>query len=605
MMKRLNTLLHYTLDVFLRTPFPFLAILFGLLGSAPPVQGQTNDPSAVPAAALADIRALKATPSGSLVLAGQFRNQHHPDGSGTFLASATSTGELLNWQALGGTHRSTTMAMAQAPDGSLFWGGVFQGVLEVDLPGRRERFTSGGGLDMLVLRLQPNGDVLQAWRIGGPGHDILYDLAVDSEGHVFLAGSFEETIDVDPGGPGNPRWSKGGSDMLAIELDSLGRTVHVLHLGSTSDEAAFRLSLSPTQLILSGVFENSLKLSPRNASRFAHGGGTMLAAYDLATLGELRWAQVLDQQPAASAPQPALKAAFHRDSLARAPTQPRIAPYAAVAPLDQLALPGGRTALLLYHSRGLSLPLGGGHFQEGSGNLVMLIDSTGQVAWVRSLSDRSRLETGGARCLGWDGEHLLVAGAHHAVEALSPIPLTDVGSQRSGTDLFCLGYSLDGQAQSAEVAGSPGKEALQDMDVDANGQQLLAGSCRDCSPTSEFPATSQLLPDSAPQTAELLLGAWPQPQITARPAASAGSRPYRLGPNPAAEAVHVRLSAEASASEATYRWIDLLGQDVTRRRPLPADGRLNLPAGRAPVWLLELCIEGDCHPHRIRRQAMR
>jgi hypothetical protein len=75
-------------------------------------------------------------------------------------------------------------------DGNILVAGSFYGSIDFgDGP-----LTSGGGADIFVLKLDPNGDHLWSRRIGGGDGQTGQSIAVDPEGNALIAGSFLNTI---------------------------------------------------------------------------------------------------------------------------------------------------------------------------------------------------------------------------------------------------------------------------------------------------------------------------------------------------------------------------------------------------------------------------
>ena len=66
--------------------------------------------------------------------------------------------------------------------GSTWWGGLF-------IPVNLFQAEPAGGQEGYIVKLDPNGVILYATLIGGLGDDNLYDIALDSEGDMYICGS--------------------------------------------------------------------------------------------------------------------------------------------------------------------------------------------------------------------------------------------------------------------------------------------------------------------------------------------------------------------------------------------------------------------------------
>ena len=78
------------------------------------------------------------------------------------------------------------------------------------------------------------GDFAWAWGFGQPGQnlaDIGYDVFVDSTGNVYTTGSFQGTVDFDPGSVTFNLTSNGAHDIYISKLDSSGNLVWARAMG--------------------------------------------------------------------------------------------------------------------------------------------------------------------------------------------------------------------------------------------------------------------------------------------------------------------------------------------------------------------------------------
>lgn len=97
------------------------------------------------------------------------------------------------------------LGVAFDPEGNALVTGSFEGA--IDLGGGP--LQSAGQEDVFVAKLAPDGALLWAQRFGGPGRDEAYGVAVDAQGDLVVAGTFDGVIDF------------GGGPLLAVggELD--------------------------------------------------------------------------------------------------------------------------------------------------------------------------------------------------------------------------------------------------------------------------------------------------------------------------------------------------------------------------------------------------
>ena len=130
------------------------------------------------------------------------------DPSGTFLWARTWGGS--GWDSAGG--------LAVDSLNNVYTIGVFVNQVEFDPGGNPAVVTSQGGDDIFLSQFAPDGAFqwVQTW--GGSGDDTSYHLAIDGLGQLFSAGSFQGTVDLDPGSGVDNHVSNGGSDAFLIKF---------------------------------------------------------------------------------------------------------------------------------------------------------------------------------------------------------------------------------------------------------------------------------------------------------------------------------------------------------------------------------------------------
>jgi hypothetical protein len=95
---------------------------------------------------------------------------------------------LVNLQStyLGGSSQDYGAAVAAGPDGCVLMAGY---TYSTDFPLQEALLTYKAGYDMFFTKFSPSGQSLEfSTYLGGSGHERCYDLAVDDEGNIYLAG---------------------------------------------------------------------------------------------------------------------------------------------------------------------------------------------------------------------------------------------------------------------------------------------------------------------------------------------------------------------------------------------------------------------------------
>jgi len=96
---------------------------------------------------------------------------------------------------------------------------------------------SAGRDDAFVAKLDAAGSVLWSQRLGGADHDTDWRVAVDLDGNVLVAGTFEGTAGFGTGSLS----STGGHDAFVTKLDAAGVLLWSLGFGGTGEDDALDL----------------------------------------------------------------------------------------------------------------------------------------------------------------------------------------------------------------------------------------------------------------------------------------------------------------------------------------------------------------------------
>ncbi len=145
--------------------------------------------------------------------------------------------------------------------------GYFDGTADFDPGASTVNFTSAGGYDAYVVKLDAAGRYVWAKQQGGTGLDRGLTVAVDAEGSVYTTGEFAGTVDFDPSASTSNLTSAGDSDAFVSKLDRNGTFVWARRMGGAGTDIGFGLALgSDGSVYTTGTFEGSADFDPGTGS---------------------------------------------------------------------------------------------------------------------------------------------------------------------------------------------------------------------------------------------------------------------------------------------------------------------------------------------------
>ncbi len=152
-----------------------------------------------------------------------------------FVLKLNSNGDLDWVKAFGGRGLDFGLAISLDRQANVYLTGTFEQTVEF---GSGNEMTSNGGSDAFVCKLANFGELHWVRQFGGPGDDRAYDIIADLSGGAIFTGSFQGTVDFDPGA-GEFALSAGESKSSAYfaRINSDGDFVSAVHFGGSQTGA--------------------------------------------------------------------------------------------------------------------------------------------------------------------------------------------------------------------------------------------------------------------------------------------------------------------------------------------------------------------------------
>jgi hypothetical protein len=118
---------------------------------------------------------------------------------------------------------------------------------------------SNGNSDIVILKLNDNGNYTWSVSIGGLGYEQPSGLHVNTANEVFSTGSFYGTVDFDPGNGATNLISNGFSDIYCIKLDVSGNLSWATSFGGTNYDSGNNITSGTNGAVyLTGGFNSAL-----------------------------------------------------------------------------------------------------------------------------------------------------------------------------------------------------------------------------------------------------------------------------------------------------------------------------------------------------------
>ena len=143
-------------------------------------------------------------------------------------------------------HVEKVWDLAIDQNSNLYSIGNFNGPLDMDPGPGSHILTPAGSHDAFINKTDINGNFIWAKRIGSTGNDFFSNIKSDNSANLYMAGTFEGTVDFDPG-PGVHNATGGGTNnMFVLKLDQNGNFQWVYTMSGNDWNRINELAIAPT-----------------------------------------------------------------------------------------------------------------------------------------------------------------------------------------------------------------------------------------------------------------------------------------------------------------------------------------------------------------------
>lgn len=225
--------------------------------------------------------ALGVDATGNVYLSGYFNETADFDpGPGTFeftglgandnfIAKYSTDGDLVWAKHYGSAEFEAALAMRVLANGTSYITGFYNGTVDFD-PGTGVFEMSAVPMQNAgyLLQLDTDGEFIMAKTISGTGDVIGYDVEVDADENIYLAGSFKGTVDLDPGS-GTATFTSSLDNGYMVKLDASGNFLWGKQLQSNESVIVYSMDVSSNGVVTSsGYMENTTDFNPDPTIQF-------------------------------------------------------------------------------------------------------------------------------------------------------------------------------------------------------------------------------------------------------------------------------------------------------------------------------------------------
>ena len=211
--------------------------------------------------------------------------------------SAHVKAQNLIWARSSGTSSSEiARSLSVDANGNVYYTGTFQGTMDFDPGPGTFTLSSAGSDDIYISKLDVNGNFVWARSIGGGLADAPYAIATDQSANVYITGSYNGTVDFDPGaGVSNLISVAATYDAFVLKLDVSGNFVWARSVGGNDSDHGFGLSVdASSNVFVTGYFNLTGDFDPGpGISNLTSAGTDDVFILKLNGSGSFQWARAV------------------------------------------------------------------------------------------------------------------------------------------------------------------------------------------------------------------------------------------------------------------------------------------------------------------------
>lgn len=221
-----------------------------------------------------------------------------------WLVSLNVNAQNFEWvRQIGGSHSDYGMDITTDNEGNILSTGHFSGNVDFD-PGLGTHFLSTESspgvfsYNCYISKVSTEGNFLWAKQIGGRFADLAYAVTTDNVGNIYVTGTFQDTVDFDPGVGIYTLSAGSGFDIFILKLDPNGNFIWAKNFEddfntSNNYEVSFSIDIDIFgNVYTTGYFQGTVDFDPGlSAFNLTSQGGSDIFIAKLNSTGDFVWAK--------------------------------------------------------------------------------------------------------------------------------------------------------------------------------------------------------------------------------------------------------------------------------------------------------------------------
>ena len=353
---------------------------------------------------------------------------------------------------IGGGDSDVGRSVTTDKNGNIYVTGFFCSTVDFDPGSGVDSHASNGSGDIFLTRINSDGTYGWTKTIGGSWVDGGNSVTTDDNGAIYVAGSFEDTVDFDPGSGVDSHTSNGNSDIFLTRINSDGTYAWTKTMGGTSTERGESVTTDDSgNIYVTGYFVDTVDFDPGSGTHsHTSNGGNDIFLTRINSNGTYGWTITMGGATTDQG-----KSVTTDDS--------------------------GNIYVTGFFEDTVDFDPGSGvdsHTSNGSGDIFLTrINSNGTYGWTKIIGGASG--DGGNSVTTDDNGAIYVAGSFEDTVDFDPGSGTDEYLSQGATDIFLTRINSDGSygwTVTAEGANYDGGESVA---AGNNGAIYVAGHFED------------------------------------------------------------------------------------------------------------------------------